>query len=97
MVMLRCPARLLGFYGREVLDEKERKESTLLDEKCRHCCCLYNRVFRNIIRWHSGYFQIICNKNAESTGTASGPNWLSDAKPSTPASLPARGLDSPQG
>jgi hypothetical protein len=49
------------------------------------------------IRWHSGYFQIIRNKNAESNGPANGPNWLSDAKPSSPASLPARGLDTPQG
>ncbi len=49
------------------------------------------------IRWHSGCFQISSNKNAESTGTAHGPNWLSDAKPSTPAGLPARGLDTPQG
>jgi hypothetical protein len=97
MVMLRCPARLLGKIRERVLDEKERKDSTLLDEKCCHCCCLYNRVFRNIYAGIVVIFRLVAVKNAESTGTANGPDWLSDAKPSTPASLPARGLDTPQG
>jgi hypothetical protein len=133
----------------------ERSGRVLLDEECRHCCCLYRAppdlkagglrfsriswwwcwgVLRGCwiytgestrwvgaeevyptrwkmssfllplqqgiykyMRWHSVCFQIISNKNAESTGTAHGPNWLSDAKPSSPAGLPARGLDTPQG
>ncbi len=56
-VEVSCAAS--GYIRERVLDEKERKESTLLDEKCRHCFCLYNRVFRNIYAGILVFFRLV--------------------------------------